>query len=158
MWIHPSPRAATTRAFTAPPGGLLVKDRAMPRPPANRKPLSRWLKAVQQRHLPEVLPEGWSVPVANLEHDIWMFDADPFFVMIGYCVDHDRSIKLSVALVAPAGESVGAAASLLGKLRNVREFVPVRTEAPATAMYLADVIGGDLPLRAPATTGRAALN
>jgi hypothetical protein len=31
-------------------------------------------------------------------------------------------------------------------------------EEPDTAMYLAEVIGGELPLRAPGKTGRAVLN
>ena len=158
VWVHPSPRAPTTRVFSALPEGMLVKERAMPRLPANRKPPSRWLEAVRQRHLPEVLPDHWSVPVASVDHDVWMFDAEGFFVMIGYCIDHDRNIKLSVALVSPAGDNPGGAATLLGKMRNVREFVAVRTEEPSATMYFAQVIGGDLPLRAPPTTGPAALN
>jgi hypothetical protein len=156
--IRSSPRAPTTRVFTALPEGMLVKDRARPQLPTNRKPLSSWMKAVLQRHLPELLPEDWSVPVAHVDHDVWMFDAEVFFVMIGYCLDHDRNIKLSVTLVSPGGDSSMAAVSVLGKIRNVREFVPTRTTEPGTTMYLAEVIGGDLPLRAPKTTGPAVLN
>jgi hypothetical protein len=158
IWIRSSPRAPTTRAFTALPEGMLAKAHAKPQLPASRKPLSSWMKAVLQRHLPELLPEHWSVPVAHVDHDVWMFDAEVFFVMIGYCLDHDRNIKLSVTLVSPGGDSSMSAVAVLGKIRNVREFVPARTPEPGTTMYLAEVIGGDLPLQAPAMTGPAVMN
>jgi hypothetical protein len=158
IWIRASPRAPTTRAFTALPEGMLRKDRAKPQPPADREPLSSWMRAVQQRHLPELLPKEWTVPVAHVDHDVWMFDAEGFFVMVGYCIDPERNIKLSVTLVAPEGDHSMAAVAVLGKMRNVREFVPTHDPEPGTTMYLAEVIGGDLPLRAPAVTGPVVLN
>jgi hypothetical protein len=158
VWIRASPRAPTTRVFTALPGGMLIEDRAKPRPPAERRPLSSWMRAVQQRHLPELLPKEWTVPVAHVDHDVWMFDAEGFFVMIGYCIDQERNIKLSVTLVAPEGDHSMGAVEVLGKMRNVREFVPTRIVEPGTTMYLAEVIGGDLPLRAPTTAGPEVLN
>jgi len=99
------------------------------------------------------------VPVAVPEHDLWLFEADGYFAMVGYIVDKDRSICLSVALVDPGGEGHdGRVASVLGKLRNVKAFMPRTTDAPNTAMYLGEVIGGDLPKRAPEGTLRTVLN
>ena len=149
--FNPEPRVPTARSFIAAPHGMLVRqaDRAMPRPDATRKPLSRWLRAVRERHLPEKLPAGWSAPIARLDDDIWMFEVDDFLVLAGYCVDEDRSVKLSVLLAAGEKFSEEDATSILGKMRNVREFVPVHVEEPAATLYFAEVVGGDLPLQAP---------
>ena len=89
------------------------------------------------------------MPVAVSEHDLWLFEAEGYLAMVGYIVDKDRSIRL-VALVDPGGEGHdGVAASLLGNVRNVKAFMPRPTEAPNTTMYLGEVLGRDLPKRAP---------
>ncbi len=157
--IPTTKRVRTARNFAGNPEGLAVqKAGPMPAPTPAPEP-SRWLEAVRMRHLPELLPEDWSVPVAVPEHDLWMFDAGGYFAMVGYVVDDDRSIRLSVALCDPGGQgNDGAAAAVLGKLRNVKAFLPRRTEQPNTTMYFGDVIGGDLPRRAPEGALRTLLN
>ena len=133
-----------TRVWLAIPRALQAHWEVPPAPPPPPAEAIPRLEAARA-HLPEKLPEGWSVPVAMVDphgfdwpHGAWMFAADDLVVMLSLW-DERGPMKLFVAMFHPDGSDVeeGDAFDVLRHLREVHEFSPGKRakDAPYIAYF-----------------------
>jgi hypothetical protein len=112
-------------------------------PSPNLPPLSDLLVEVR-RHLPDKLPDGWSIPVANPAEDVWLYEVDHLTAIVGFC-STENGVKLHVALIASPEDQVTETFALrvLKRFRDVGEFVALPCgEEPQIRTYLGELTAG----------------